>query len=355
MRRLAPVVLCALLVVLAGCATSLPAGPVSDPGDTLTAGDGGTDATATPRATLAPGESPFPDRTLVVGVSNEVNRSRDFEPLVAETIAYWEANAEQYAGYAVDYRLDPDAADPDFSVRFVAGIDECGSERGHPAGCAPVIERQGQFDPPHDVRIQGGFSDASTLEVLKHEFGHTLGLRHDDAPAEVMRAESVLTTLPQTDALNKSYAWASTPLSVYVDLSATPQGDRDELDRQVEETLAYFERGAAGTVPDNVSFVRTQNRTAADVVIQVGGETPCERDRGSCRYAGGVDPDGDGRLETFERVEVYVLGLEPEAVGWHVGRHVGYGLSLNEESEYPEPLKADASFSERRSDWWESG
>ncbi|MFC7228458.1 matrixin [Salinirubellus salinus] len=353
MRRLAPVVLCATLVVLAGCSTGLPGGPTGlagTPGD-----DTDPVSTPTPRPTLAPGESPFPDRPLVVSVSNEVNQSRDFEPLVAETLAYWEANAEQYAGYEVDYRLDPDATDPDFSVRFVAGIDECGSERGHPAGCAPVVEKRGQFDPPHDVRIQGGFSDASTLAVLKHEFGHTLGLRHDDAPAEVMRAESVLTTLPRTDAVNESYAWNGSELSVYVDLGATPQRDRDELNRQVDETLAYFERGAGETVADDVSFVRTQNRTAADVVIQVGGETPCERDRGSCRYVGGLDPDGDGRLETFERLEVYVLGLEPEAVGWHVGRHVGYGLSLNTEDEYPEPLQTDASFGERRSDWWESG
>ena len=342
------------LVVLAGCATSLPVGPTSNPAGSPD-GSGGPDATATPRPTLAPGESPFPDRTLVVGISNEVNQSRDFQPLVAETISYWEANAERYAGYEVDYRLDPDAENPDFEVRFVETIDECGSERGHPAGCAPVIEKRGQFDPTHDVRVQGGFSDESTLAVLKHEFGHTLGLRHDDEPQDVMAAQSVLTTLPQTDAVNKSFAWNGSELSVYVDLSNAPQRDREELNRQVDETLAYFERGAEGTVPEDVSFVRTDNRTAADVVIQVGGENPCERDRGSCRYAGGLDPDGDGKLETFERVEVYVLGLEPEAVGWHVGRHVGYGLSLNTESEYPEPLKVEASFEERRSDWWESG
>jgi hypothetical protein len=349
MRRLALPVLCALLVVLAGCSTGLLSGASELDG---TPADGGEpDTTATP----APGESPFPDRTLVVGISNEVNDSREFEPLVAEAIAYWEATTEQYAGYEVDYRLDPDAEDPDFEVRFVASIDECGTEDGHPAGCAPVIEKRGQFDPTHDVRIQGGFSDSSTLEVLKHEFGHTLGLTHDDEPQSVMAAESVLTTLPRTDAVNKSYAWESNPLSVYMDFSAAPDEQHEELERQVTEALAYFERGAEGAVPDDVSFVRTDDRSAADIVIQVDGENPCQRDRGSCRYAGGLDPDGDGKLETSETVAVYVLALDAEAVGWHVGRHVGYGLSLNAEAEFPDPLKTDASYSERRSDWWESG
>lgn len=136
----------------------------------------------------------------MVGLSNEANEvceSREFEPLVAETLAYWEARAERCAGYGVEYEIDPDAENPDVRVRFVGSIEECGSERGHLAGCTPVVGQRGQFNLTHDIRIQGGFSDASTLEMVRHEFGHTVGLTHDDVPQSVMAAESVLTTPPR--------------------------------------------------------------------------------------------------------------------------------------------------------------
>jgi hypothetical protein len=190
------------------------------------------------------------------------------------------------------------------------------------------------------------------MQVLKHELGHTLGLSHDDAPLDVMRARSVLTTLPAEDARNQSFAWAERDLSVYLDATGVPATDRATVETQVEATLAFYERGAEGSGP-GVSFSLTRNRSAADVVLSVGGDAPCARERGSCRRIRGADPDGDGRLERFNRMDVYVVGLDPAAVGWHVGRHVGFALSLDREVEYPEPLRADATYAERRSEWWE--
>jgi hypothetical protein len=355
----------ATLVLLAGC--TAPVAPTAGPTDEGAAGTAletrtgtgtgtGTGAgarTGTGARTGATPVDPYGGETLVVGVENPVNDSRDYVPLVRRAIAYWEANDSRYAGYDVSYRLDPDATDPDLVVSVVDRIEDCGTEDEHSAGCAPHVTRPEQFSPPVRIRIVDGLSDESALLVLRHEFGHTLGLGHDDEPRAVMRARGRLATLPRTDATDRPYAWGSRALSVHVDV-AEDAGDRSTVDRQVAETLGYFDRGAAGTVPEDVSFVRTANRSAADVVVQVGGPNPCDGDAGSCRRLRGLDPDADGRLESYDRIEVYAFGLDPEAVGWHVGRHLGYALGLTDDTEYPAPLRNSATYEERRSDWWAS-
>ena len=373
----------AVLVLLAGCTAPFPAGVdrstdegTGTPGETetgtaaetATAGTGtvtgagtvteaGTDAgfeTGTNRGTGSAGVStdPYGGETLVVAVEDPGDGSREYAPLVRRALDYWEANASRYAGYEVSYRLDPDSADPDVVVSVVEHIEDCGSEDDHSAGCAPLITRPAEFSPPIRVRVVDGLSDESTVRVLIHEFGHTLGLGHDDEPQPIMQARGRLATLPRQDAINRSFAWENRTLAVHVGVGEDA-GDRTTVDRQVAETLAYFDRGAEETVPENVSFVRTGNRTTADVVVQVGGTNPCERETGSCRRIRGLDPDADGRLETYDRLEVYVVGLDPEAVGWHVGRHLGYALGLTDDGEYPEPLRTSASYGERRSEWWE--
>jgi hypothetical protein len=334
-RRLGTVFLAALLV-LSGCTASLgQGGPSVDPGESTWTGDG---------------DNPYRQETLVVAVTKPGNESRAFTPLVQAALDHWAANSEAYAGYPIDYRLASNATDPDVQVRFVESVGDCGTE-DHAAGCAPVITKPGQFDPPVDVRVRTGFSDASTVQVLKHELGHTLGLDHGDEPEDVMAASSTLTTPPQTNATERALAWDDPTLSVYVDMSAIPADERDEARRQVEGALGHFADGADGTVPENVSFVRTDNRTAADITIRATEASQCGTAPGSCGYIEGTDPDGDGARETYTRLEITVTDLDSEAIGWHVGRWLGVGFGL-EGDEYPEPLRESASYEERRSDWW---
>lgn len=337
MRERAATVLVAALLVLSGC-TLGPGGPSVDAGDADPTWSGDPD-------------NPYRQGELVVAVAPPSDGDRDFTPLVREALDYWAANSEQYAGYPIDYRLAPDATDPDLRIEFVGSVEQCGTEE-HAAGCAPVITKPGQFDPPVDVRVRTGFSDDSTVQVLKHELGHTLGLNHGDAPADVMAASSTLTTPPQRNASERALPWQSETLSVYVDVSSLPASERDEARRQVRGTLGYFADGADGTVPENVSFVRTDNRSAADITIRATDESPCSTSSGSCGYILGTDPDGDGAREWYTRLEITVTDLDTEAIGWHVGRWLGVGFGLEGEA-YPEPLRESASYQERRSDWWE--
>ncbi|MFC5971212.1 matrixin family metalloprotease [Halomarina salina] len=374
MRTRVAVLAVLLCIVVAGCSApvSLPEpgeGDVETPGDatqpprTGSTPDDGSDGDGEERdvrdaawndgSTPVPAvDNPYDEETLTVAVDDaNVSAGRDVRPAVRDALDFWEANSRHYAGYAVDYRLldeDSDTSDADLVVQFVDDIRDCGREQ-HVAGCAPYITR-GPVDRPAVVRIKTGFDANSTTLVLEHELGHTLGLGHDDEPSEVMAGETMLTTQPKTDATDRELAWNHSTLSVYVDYGDAD--DRQATERQVAAALGYFEDGAEGTVPENVSFVRVDDPGRADVVVRFADDLQCGTRRGSCGRVEGYDPDGDGRLETYSKLEVTIANLDTEAVAWHVARWVGRGLSLDSDAEYPEPLRETTSAAERRTEWW---
>jgi len=326
----------ALLVVLAGCsaAPSPPAPATADPTDTPSANHWG-------------------EPTLTVAVEAGPSDDRDYAALVGRAGDYWAANAETYAGFPIDFEVRPDADDPDLVVRFVPEVTGCEAVE-HVAGCAPYLTRPGQVDRPETVAVLTGLSANSTAHVVKHELGHVLGLGHGDEPADVMAPRQRLTTLPSTNATDRTLPWRDPELRVYVDLAAVDAADRAAVDEQVGHALDYYDRGADGTVPDNVTFVRTENRSAADVVVTFPAESPCGADGGSCGSRWGVDPDDDGAPEWFTSLNVTVTDVPPDAVGWHVAYWLGYGLGFTERGDWPAVLR-DADAETRRSDWWNDG
>lgn len=326
----------ALLLVLSGCTAVTDSGLVGDQWE----GD--------------------PDnhwRSEVVNVSyGGGDPARDYEPVVRAAADYWTEHSDRYAGYPVTLQVTDDTESADIHVRFVDRVGECGThDEGNTAGCAPILTEPAQVDRPVDVRVRTGFSDDSTVAVLKHELGHTLGLTHADEPRGVMRSETQLTTPPDTNATDRALPWQTETLGVYTDYSDVPPEDREETERQVSAAIGYYESGAGGTVPESVTFHRVDAPEDADVVIEVTDESDCRASTGSCGTVGGTDPDGDGALEYYDRLEIEIVGLDTPAVGWHVGRWLGVGFGHEDDSEYPEPLREDASYDDRRSEWWTEG
>jgi hypothetical protein len=343
-------ILCSLLVVLAGCSF--------DPGGVGTDAETSTESAveaAEQQRTASPGDlgtvdpdNPWGESTLTVAIDKPANDSRDYEPLVAEALAFWEHASEEYAGYPIEYELEPNASNPDLVVAFVDDIGNCNNV-SDAAGCAPFVDSPTTIDRPEKVEILRGFTASSTLLVLRHELGHTLGLDHGDEPRSVMGHRSTLVKLTEPNATEREFAWADPNFTVYLDAGnvSNPEAVRE----QVDHALEFYERGANGTAPENVTFAYTDNRSAADVVIAFPETLPCSEDGGSCGSRHGVDTDNDGALERFDRLAVSIHGVDEEAVGWHVGYWLGFGLGFQEPDEWPAVFR-NATYDERRSEWW---
>ncbi|MEF8856601.1 MAG: matrixin [Haloplanus sp.] len=337
----------ACLLVLAGCTTPFDPGatPTAVPADTPETGASTATRTTTTPATATPGSNPWGSEPVVVAIRNDGSRDRDFASFVREAARFWEEHDEQYLGFQVRYEVRPDAADPDLVVAFTDRVPDCGNVTDA-VGCAPLLTDARGIDRPETAWVKTGLSDRSTVLVTEHELGHTLGLGHDDPPSEVMRAKSVLYTEPQPNATERTFPWDDPDFTVRVDAGDTsdPAGTR----AQVDHALTYYEADPPG-MPTNLTFERVD--ADAEISIRFGPTPDCRASSGSCINTYGTDPDGDGAIETYTRVEIMLVDLDTEAVGWHVGYWLAHVFGAEADGEKPPPFR-DASGRERRSAWW---
>lgn len=356
----------ALLVVLAGCAgvvqEETPTPTTTSAVETTTSATEATAATTEVGETTegttteAPPENPWRSETVTVAVRNGVNQSRDVTPLVDETLAYWNEHADEYGDYSVEFVSTPNARGADVTVELVPRISECGDHDAESTvGCAALLESGTVADRPERVAVVAGYTNDSTREILRHEFGHLLGIEHGEEPMPTMKALSKHTYLSQPDATSRTLPWRSSDLSVYVDGRNWTTLERRHAREQVEHALQYYEDGAEGHVPANVTFELTENESAANVVISWPDSLPCTSrgdHSGSCGNIWGYSTDADEALEYYSTLSIRLGRVDHEAIGWHVGYWLASGFGLTDD-ELPPPW-VDPDYETSHGEWWEA-
>lgn len=131
---------------------------------------------------------PWPtEETVTVNLSVEVDGDRDWAPLVRAGIDYWQTNQERYGNYTQGFEFRPNASEAAVTVAIVEDIRRCGvEETGDALGCADRYNRSLLARDTVDVRIEAGWDDRTTLQTVKHEFGHVYGRNHGEEPMPLM-------------------------------------------------------------------------------------------------------------------------------------------------------------------------
>lgn len=304
--------------------------------------------TVSPDSSQFPLDDPWPGSPTVVAI-NDSATNRSVAPLVDSALSFWAENDDRYANYTTTFELRPNATDPDVVVRFVDDVGACGYDDSTTfVGCAPVLSDRIRADRPTVVTIETGLTNESTERVIEHEFGHVLGLEHGDEPIDLMSAATDdIYRLPQPNASERALTFLTETVTVYADRSALP-GTDEQIDRQLSAALDYYNDGAEGFVPENLSLVFVEDPDAADITI-----TARQMETASNETLIGNSSDADPALEYYTSQTILVsTDLDPETLGWHVGLWLGDSLVAPETPSGLPPAFDDPRTDPRR-EWWE--
>lgn len=389
MHRVTPLAVVLVLVALAGCGGLLVAEETTETATPTTSETGvATDAETTPTPTATPSATPTatatptpaatptatatptgtpaqtatptptPDDTLSsdnpwnqeivpVRINDSADDGRNTTALTIEAIDYWNANVERYTDFEYRFVLADDPDDARAEIQFKESVDSCEEHDTDVAGCASYLHQGTTAGDLEVVEVQSRSSNAAVLATTRHEFGHLVGLNHSDEPLDLM-AQSYEGDI--RDATDRPFPWYGDTLHVAVEPDAI-DGDPAVVREQVRHAVEYYDDGSAGTVPENVSVVVSDEPDFAEVVVTNDSDRGCTIGDGSQGIFSVRNLDTDEQAELYTRMTICVGSVGEDAVGWHTGYWLGsaFGLEGGERAE----VFQDATYSERRSEWWE--
>lgn len=276
--------------------------------------------TSTHTATPKPIHNPWRKEPIVIGIDQPSDTNKNYTKHVIQAVEYWDENAEGHTSWTPVFVVRANAESPDIEIRFVSKIDRCGVESGGiTIGCAPVLSADSTARQTELVRVNMGLTNASTYRVIRHELGHVLGLEHGEGPGDVMAP------------YDRVYDQV---IRVNLQFETTATHEQRDTRRQLWYALEYYSGGADGLVNEDVEFAVIEDRSDADIVIEVN-------------RAG-----SESRAFTDERqVIVEVNGISLDKRGWHIGYWLGFYFGATSTSELPPPF--DEPNADPRVGWWE--
>lgn len=325
MARVAVVVGLLVLVVATGCLTAEPTGtaPTETPEQTV--------PFELPDRTVDRAQNPWGAEPIEVVVETPEDVETDIHPEVMRTLTYWENTIDPGQRYRPEFRLVSESDDPDVRVEVVKAVDGCGVHEDSVAlGCAPIVPENATVTDDVTVQVRAGQSPETARAILKHEFGHLLGYEHGEGPEDVM-AENLSARAPgnMSDAVDRTYPWASDTLSVAV---VAEDGTPGLARERVRRALDYYERGGDGTVVSPPTFEMVFDPADADVVVELRDSvTDCDVSgrEASCARWDGPDVDDDGEPEYLTDAHIVVGSDGHRYAGWHVGYWLGWSMGTD--------------------------
>ena len=318
---------------------------------TPTADSAQSAVTPTPELDVEPADNPWGKDTVTVALVEGGHEEIDYRAALSDAIGYWNDNSE-YGDYTVEFVAIDDVDDADIRVKIRDSVASCGIEHSDDVlGCAPLLTEGTRADSPTTVKIESGYNPQSTEEVMIHEFGHVLGIRHGEAPDQYMQPKNTAYSVAQPNASERGYPWQTTEFRFHV-ATEDSQRDRAEARDQVGHVIDYYSRikDEDPAVPSNISVAWADNRSDANVVVRFRDQLPNGKSQGSTVSQVGFDPDGDQAIEYYTNVTVALADLDTEALGWHTGYWFGQALGIDV-PDLPDPF-IDADARDRRGDWW---
>ncbi|MFB6187290.1 MAG: matrixin family metalloprotease [Halobacteriaceae archaeon] len=354
--RTALVLVC--LVLLAGCGGQTPAGTATPTTGATPTSTPTPTASQTPTATETPSsiqtsepDNPWGVETISVGIDSSTVK-QPIRSQVESALEYWEASSSMTPYRDIRFELVNDTSNANILIQVQDDLSQCGLKFNESTvGCTRLPGEDG-FSDQVIVRMESGYTADSRLIILKHELGHTLGVDHGST-LEVMQGAIQLAKLPQTDAVNKSNPWDKATVNIYANYSGVPEPIRTHHRKQVSHAISYYQNGAEGSMPNNVSVETVESPQEADIIVEfadrmdVGG-----RDQLSNASVYGSNLDEDRRLERYTSAEIR-LAYDVEGQYRITAYGLGYWIAVllgSSDEELPPPF-ADDSIT-YQDEWW---
>lgn len=133
--------------------------------------------------TPEPADNPFGQDPLYVTLKNDSVHQREE---IAAAVHYWNTDGQKYLSYDLELRLttNKSKSEPIVQVAYTDSVGEICTGKGATAvGCTQGGKgKSGAIVTLPAVYVKTGMGVCKSIITVKHEFGHILGVSHDEGP-----------------------------------------------------------------------------------------------------------------------------------------------------------------------------